>query len=525
MLASIPQGQRMRPEAPSSVSSASGSDVSPPSAVAYALSAAGPGSASGSSSAGSANGIGRVVSLEMRRKEAMQNAASRLAAAGSSSNELERSASTSGGGASNGSPRLVPYASRRRGSVSTGAAATGAVDLRRSDSGTARLATATITPGLSNGPALGSASTMVDDSTMLAASMAAARPGTSLGLYRDPVASSTPGDGGAPLHSHDRERDQEVPLAALPPRAASAMASYGDENVYRENGHPAVYEHRVAGGAVARTPLAETYRQLPALQSQVQATHQSLQQQQQSVGFGKERYVQGAPFQQHQQQMQHQLQQQQQPLMAIATPSMTQQAHYGQQVAEQRYHQQPYQQQQQQAGYAAGMVQQQQQQQHNGQQTPMVEYQVPIQKPVKKGPAVIVVSIYEAFELPGTRRGSMRADLPLIMACLQVNGKAYARAGILGKGGSSRVYRVLDEKNNLFAIKKVDISKNDHESRASFINEIHLLEKLRGNAQIIRLVDSEINDQKKVLLMVSTELADRRPAALFAYACLGGAFR
>lgn len=65
------------------------------------------------------------------------------------------------------------------------------------------------------------------------------------------------------------------------------------------------------------------------------------------------------------------------------------------------------------------------------------------------------------------------------------------------------MYRVLDEKNNLFAIKKVDISKNDAESRASFINEIHLLEKLRGKGQIIRLVDSEINDTKKVLLMVS----------------------
>lgn len=65
------------------------------------------------------------------------------------------------------------------------------------------------------------------------------------------------------------------------------------------------------------------------------------------------------------------------------------------------------------------------------------------------------------------------------------------------------MYRVLDEKNNLFAIKKVDISKNDAESRASFINEIHLLEKLRGNPQIIRLVDAEINESRKTLLMVS----------------------
>jgi serine/threonine-protein kinase TTK/MPS1 len=69
------------------------------------------------------------------------------------------------------------------------------------------------------------------------------------------------------------------------------------------------------------------------------------------------------------------------------------------------------------------------------------------------------------------------------------------------------VYRVLDEKNNLFAIKRVDISKNDLESRNSFINEIHLLEKLRGHVEIIRLVDSEINESKKVLLMVSPRLS------------------
>lgn len=84
----------------------------------------------------------------------------------------------------------------------------------------------------------------------------------------------------------------------------------------------------------------------------------------------------------------------------------------------------------------------------------------------------------------------------------QVNGRQYHKAGMLGKGGSSRVYRVLDEKNQLFAIKKVDISKNDAETRASFINEIHLLEKLRGNPQIIKLVDSEMNESRRTLLMV-----------------------
>ncbi|SCV67505.1 BQ2448_5116 [Microbotryum intermedium] len=86
--------------------------------------------------------------------------------------------------------------------------------------------------------------------------------------------------------------------------------------------------------------------------------------------------------------------------------------------------------------------------------------------------------------------------------CIIVNNKPYARAGLLGRGGSSRVYRVLDEKNQLFAIKKVDISKNDAESRQSFANEISLLEKLRGKPQIIQLIDSEIGENKRHLLMV-----------------------
>lgn len=86
----------------------------------------------------------------------------------------------------------------------------------------------------------------------------------------------------------------------------------------------------------------------------------------------------------------------------------------------------------------------------------------------------------------------------------QVNGISYHRAGLLGKGGSSRVYRVLDASNNLFAIKRVDIGRNDAETRASFLNEIQLLEKLKGNPQIIRLIDSEMNENKKTLMMVST---------------------
>ncbi|PRQ72501.1 Protein kinase-like domain-containing protein, partial [Rhodotorula toruloides] len=84
-----------------------------------------------------------------------------------------------------------------------------------------------------------------------------------------------------------------------------------------------------------------------------------------------------------------------------------------------------------------------------------------------------------------------------------VNGKAYNRAGILGRGGSSKVYRVITDRNEVYALKKVD-TRNDSESRASFINEITLLRKLAGKPEIIQLVDSEI--QGKYVIMVRSHL-------------------
>ena len=84
---------------------------------------------------------------------------------------------------------------------------------------------------------------------------------------------------------------------------------------------------------------------------------------------------------------------------------------------------------------------------------------------------------------------------------ITVNGRAYHRAGILGRGGSSKVYRVIAAHNNeICALKKVD-TRNDAESRASFINEITLLRKLAGKPEIIQLIDAEV--QSRYVYMVS----------------------
>lgn len=73
-----------------------------------------------------------------------------------------------------------------------------------------------------------------------------------------------------------------------------------------------------------------------------------------------------------------------------------------------------------------------------------------------------------------------------------VNRKGYARLDMIGKGGSSRVYRCLDHNNEIFAIKRVTLDKTDAETLQNYKNEIGLLKRLAGNARIIRLIDSEV---------------------------------
>ncbi|KAF8631786.1 hypothetical protein AX17_005001 [Amanita inopinata Kibby_2008] len=73
-----------------------------------------------------------------------------------------------------------------------------------------------------------------------------------------------------------------------------------------------------------------------------------------------------------------------------------------------------------------------------------------------------------------------------------VNKKAYARLDMIGKGGSSRVFRVLNHANELYAIKRVSLDKTDSETMSGYMNEIALLKRLDGNSRIIRLIDSEV---------------------------------
>ncbi|KAN0110393.1 kinase-like protein [Hyaloscypha variabilis] len=82
---------------------------------------------------------------------------------------------------------------------------------------------------------------------------------------------------------------------------------------------------------------------------------------------------------------------------------------------------------------------------------------------------------------------------------LRVNGKHFTRLDCIGRGGSSRVYRVMAENSKFFALKRVSLDDADEAAVRGFKGEIDLLKKLEGVERVIRLYDYELNEDKGTL--------------------------
>ncbi|KAI8607991.1 kinase-like domain-containing protein [Chytriomyces sp. MP71] len=78
----------------------------------------------------------------------------------------------------------------------------------------------------------------------------------------------------------------------------------------------------------------------------------------------------------------------------------------------------------------------------------------------------------------------------------------YKRIELIGRGASSKVYKVLSERGAIFALKKVKLDRQDAAAVEGYLNEIELLRKLAGAEGIIRLVDSEVCFVRKHLLLL-----------------------
>lgn len=80
-----------------------------------------------------------------------------------------------------------------------------------------------------------------------------------------------------------------------------------------------------------------------------------------------------------------------------------------------------------------------------------------------------------------------------------LNGKTYRRLDCIGRGGSSRVFRIMAENYKIFALKRVNLEDADMAAIAGYKGEIDLLKKLENVNRVIRLYDYEVNEDKGVL--------------------------
>lgn len=87
---------------------------------------------------------------------------------------------------------------------------------------------------------------------------------------------------------------------------------------------------------------------------------------------------------------------------------------------------------------------------------------------------------------------------------LKVNGRAYHRLDCIGRGGSAKVYRVTAENGKMFALKRVSLENADTSAVKGFLGEIELLRRLSGVDRVIQMYDSELNQEKQMLSVVSS---------------------
>lgn len=68
----------------------------------------------------------------------------------------------------------------------------------------------------------------------------------------------------------------------------------------------------------------------------------------------------------------------------------------------------------------------------------------------------------------------------------------YTRLDVMGRGGSSKVFKVMGPDRKTYALKKIRTKGLDRETITSFENEIDLLKRLKSKEGIIRLINYEI---------------------------------
>eukprot|EP00873_Tetraselmis_striata_P044244 jgi/Tetstr1/464508/TSEL_009266.t1 len=85
---------------------------------------------------------------------------------------------------------------------------------------------------------------------------------------------------------------------------------------------------------------------------------------------------------------------------------------------------------------------------------------------------------------------------------VMVKGVRYTKLEVVGRGGSSKVFKVIAPNHQIYALKRIRLHGRDSESASGFVDEIRMLHKLRKKDNIIQLVDAEVAERDKTIYLV-----------------------
>ena len=87
---------------------------------------------------------------------------------------------------------------------------------------------------------------------------------------------------------------------------------------------------------------------------------------------------------------------------------------------------------------------------------------------------------------------------------VHVRGVRYTKLECVGQGGTCKVFKVITQQRKVLAVKRIRLTGGHakEDAIANFLSEIALLERLRGRANIIQLIDSEVIRQEGLIYLV-----------------------
>ncbi|KAJ3028505.1 Dual-specificity kinase, spindle pole body (SPB) duplication and spindle checkpoint function [Rhizophlyctis rosea] len=93
---------------------------------------------------------------------------------------------------------------------------------------------------------------------------------------------------------------------------------------------------------------------------------------------------------------------------------------------------------------------------------------------------------------------------------ITVNDHTYTRLSLIGRGGSSKVYKIVNERGEVYALKKVKLRGVEEGVLEGYLGEVGLLERLgkgEGKGGVVRLVEWEVRRGEGVLEYGEIDLA------------------